>query len=61
MAYRSKEAGYKSLIVYQKAVSLSVNIAEYVSTKRYLRTREFIIIQLLRSVSSIGANIAEGY
>ena len=55
------KAGYKNLIVYQKALSLSVEISKYVSTKRYSRTREFIIVQLLRSVSSIGANIAEGY
>lgn len=52
---------YKNLIVYQKAKLLSLDLINYFSEKRIGRTHEFVVSQLLRSATSIGANIAEGY
>ena len=56
-----RAASYKNLIVYQKAKTLTISISKYFSRFRLPRTEEFLIIQLLRAVSSIAANIAEGY
>lgn len=53
--------GYKNLIVYQKAKSLAVDIIRFFSKNKLPRILEFVIIQLFKSVTSIGANIAEGY
>lgn len=52
---------YKNLIVYQKAKLLSLDLINYFSEKRIGRIHEFVVSQLLRSATSIGANIAEGY
>jgi four helix bundle protein len=52
---------YKNLIVYQKAENLTKDIIEYFSKFRFPRSKEFAVVQLLRAVASIGANIAEGY
>jgi four helix bundle protein len=52
---------YKSLIVYQKAKQLTVDIINYFSGVKIPKSIEFLINQLFRSISSIGANIAEGY
>lgn len=54
-------ASYKNLIVYQKAKLLTVDALKYFSDKRFDKTSEILINQLIRSISSIGANIAEGY
>ncbi|MCW4031538.1 MAG: four helix bundle protein [Candidatus Bathyarchaeota archaeon] len=54
-------ASYKNLIVYQKAESLTVDAIKYFSKQKVNKTQEFLITQLLRSLGSIGANIAEGY
>ena len=54
-------ASYKDLIVYQKAKKLTVDIIRYFSKNRLPKILEFLIGQLFRAVSSIGANISEGY
>jgi len=54
-------ASYKNLIVYQKAKSLTIDAIEYFSKQRQDRISEILVGQLIRSISSIGANIAEGY
>jgi four helix bundle protein len=54
-------ASYKNLIVYQKAKSLTIDAIEYFSKQRQDRISEILIGQLIRSTSSVGANIAEGY
>ena len=54
-------ASYKNLIVYQKAKSLTVDIITHFSGKRTPYKLDFILNQLFRSASSVGANIAEGY
>lgn len=52
---------YKSLIVYQKAKQLTIDLVNHFRSHKVLWTEQFIVNQLLRSTSSIGANIAEGY
>lgn len=52
---------YKNLLVYQKAKNLTNEAIEYFSGFRLPRSKEFAIIQLIRALASIGANIAEGY
>src|SRR3990167_5543470 len=52
---------YKDLIVYQKAKSLAKDTIRHFSKLKFPRTEEFALLQLLRAVTSIGANIAEGY
>ena len=59
--FTNENASYKNLLVYQKAKTLTVDISRYFSGFRLPKSKEFLIIQLLRAVSSIGANIAEGY
>ena len=54
-------ASYKNLIVYQKAKLLTVDAIKYFSGQRLDRISEILVGQLIRSISSIGANIAEGY
>src|SRR3989344_2804137 len=56
-----ENASFNNLIVYQKAKGLTVKISKYFSKYKLPKTQEFIILQLLRAVSSIAANIAEGY
>ena len=56
-----EHASYKNLVAYQKAKSLTIETSLYFSKLRFPKTQEFLVIQLLRSVSSIAANIAEGY
>ena len=52
---------YKDLIVYQKAKLLTIDIISYFSKYKLPRAKEFLFGQLFRAVSSIGANIAEGF
>jgi four helix bundle protein len=54
-------SSYKNLIVYQKAKNLTVEAINYFSNKRLDKISEILINQFIRSISSIGANIAEGY
>jgi len=52
---------YKNLIVYQKSQELALALFQVFSNLKLSNNYGFIINQLLRSSSSIGANIAEGY
>jgi four helix bundle protein len=52
---------YKNLLVYQKAKNQTINIIKYFTHKKTPFAYTFIVDQLLRAASSIGANIAEGY
>ena len=52
---------YKDLIVYQKAKLLTVDIIKYFSKTRVSRAKEFLFGQLFRAISSVGANLAEGF
>lgn len=61
MEKTAQNIGYKNLIVYQKAKKLAVDIIKYFSGVKIPKVQEFIVNQLVRSVCSIGANIAEGY
>lgn len=54
-------ASYKNLIVYQKAKLLTAEAIKYFSPQRLDRISEILVGQLIISLSSIGANIAEGY
>lgn len=54
-------SSYKNLIAYQKAKILTIGVITYFSSQTKNRISEILINQLVRSVSSIGANIAEGY
>lgn len=53
--------GYKGLIVYQKAKTLTTDLFKFYSEKKLGWTEKYLIDQLLRAASSIGANLAEGY
>lgn len=59
--HTTSRSSYKNLIVYQKAKQLTIGLAKHLSKNKYPRIYEFVVIQLLRSASSIAANIAEGY
>ncbi len=54
------EHSYKNLVVWQKAVQLSVEI--YTLTKKFPRDEQFALTsQMRRAGVSIPSNIAEGY
>jgi four helix bundle protein len=55
------KAGYKELIVYKKSKALTVRSISYFTAKKHAYAYNFLINQMLRSISSIGANFAEGY
>lgn len=53
-------SSYKDLIIWQKGIELAVNV--YSLTKNFPDNEKFALSsQVKRSVSSIPANIAEGY
>jgi four helix bundle protein len=52
---------YKDLIVYQKAKLLTVDVIKYFSKLQISRSKEFLFGQLFRAISSVGANLAEGF
>ena len=52
---------YKDLIVYQKTRALTVDVIRYFSKYKLPKAKEFLISQLFRAISSIGANLAEGF
>ena len=52
---------YKDLIVWQKAHTLALNLIKYAEQVDHSYAGQFIIKQVLRAATSIGANIAEGY
>lgn len=61
MIKNTQYTSHKNLAVYQKAMLLSVNVVKHFSKQRLYSTQKFVVIQLLKSVTSISANIAEGY
>ena len=61
MAEPVQKTSYKNLIVYPKAKALTTDVLSYFSEHKLPYTKEFLTRQLFRSVSSVGANIAEGY
>lgn len=52
---------YKGLIVYQKAKANALRLLQCFRTQKPSWSDKFIIVQLLRALTSIGANITEGY
>lgn len=52
---------YKDLIVYQKAKAATIDLIKYYSGKKLSWTERYLIDQLIRAASSVGANLAEGY
>ena len=56
-----KHTNHKDLIVYRKSKSLALDLIRIFSKKKFPKIYEFVILQLLRSVTSICANIVEGY
>lgn len=54
-------SSYKDFVVYQKAKLLTIDIIRYFSKHKLPKAKEFLFGQLFRAVSSIGANIAEGF
>lgn len=52
---------YKDLIVYQKSKSLTLEVIKYFSKHKLDRSKEFLTNQIFRSISSVGANLAEGF
>jgi four helix bundle protein len=52
---------YKELIVWQKAHALTLKIIMLAESAKRSYAGEVIIKQSIRAVTSIGANIAEGY
>lgn len=61
MEKTARVSSYKDLIVYQKAKLLTIDIISYFSKYNLPKSKEFLLSQLFRTVSSIGANIAEGF
>jgi four helix bundle protein len=52
---------YKDLKVWQKAFELTLQIIEFIDDSPKQIVFNVVFVQLLRSTTSIGANIAEGY
>ena len=52
---------YKDLVVWQKAHALTLKTIKAVNHVDRSYASEVVVRQLLRAVTSIGANIAEGY
>jgi four helix bundle protein len=61
MKSSARVTSYKDLIVYQKARILTIDLIKYFSRHKFPKAKEFLINQLFRSISSIGANLAEGF
>lgn len=56
-----KTRTYKDLIVYQKAFNNSIDLFRYYKEQKLIWSETFLIRQLLRASTSVGANIVEGY
>lgn len=56
-----KIKSYKDLVVWQKAHSNSLGVIKLVERFKWCRSLDIIGKQLIRSITSVGANIAEGY
>lgn len=61
MEKTAKVTSYKDLVVYQKAKLLTVDIIKYFSKVNVSKTKEFLLGQLFRAISSVGANLSEGF
>jgi len=54
------KSSLQNLTVYLKAKELSKECLEYFYSLKFEKN-DFLVLQLLRAITSIGANIAEGY
>lgn len=61
MEKTAKVTSYKDLIVYQKAKQLTVDVIKYFSKIQISKSKDFLFSQLFRAISSVGANLAEGF
>jgi len=52
---------YKELIVWQKAHALALRTIKHIGNANGSYAKDVVTRQLIRSVTSVGANIAEGY
>lgn len=52
---------YKDLILYQKAKEDTLTLFRYYKKHKLIWSERFLIEQMLRAASSIGANVVEGY
>jgi four helix bundle protein len=52
---------YKDLIVFQKSKTLTIDVIKYFKKNKTDRSNDFLLNQVFRSVSSVGANLAEGF
>ncbi len=52
---------YKDLVVYKKAKSLALALINRYGRQKVSWTDRYLVDQLIRAASSIGANLAEGY
>ncbi len=52
---------YKDLIVFQKSKTLTIDVIKYFSKHKLDRSKTFLFNQLFRAISSVGANLAEGF
>ncbi len=58
---KSLSTNLENLIVYVKARGLAVECLRYFYNLKSDRRSDFLVLQLLRAITSVGANIAEGY
>lgn len=61
MSQKKSYSGLNQLIVYKKSVAMSLVVFQHFKDKEVPKSYDFLINQLYRSVSSVPANIAEGY
>ena len=59
--YGKSSTNLDRLIVYVKAKELAIDCLEYFYNLKFNKHSDFLVLQLLRAVTSVGANIAEGY
>jgi four helix bundle protein len=52
---------YKDLVVFQKSKTLTIDVVKYFKKNKTDRSNDFLLNQVFRSVSSVGANLAEGF
>lgn len=52
---------YKDFQVYQKSKQLTIDIIQHFSSYKLPIPKQFLLNQLFRAMSSVSANIAEGY
>lgn len=52
---------YKDLVVFQKSKALTIDVIKYFKKNKVGRSNDFLLNQIFRSVSSVGANLAEGF